>query len=154
MQVKYRGIFWGSEHANLQLRAMWNFGIKPPNRWFIDNPTNGIEFFPIEKKAKYVPPMKDVIRVILAAEGETQDYLWAIALTLGRMSEVNRLEWRDVDFENKSIKLYTRKSKGGNLVPRTIPMCKTLKEVLERRLKGNRTQWVFWHTYYSRKVKE
>lgn len=136
------------------LRAMWNFGIKPPNRWFIENPTDGIEFFPVEKKVKYVPPMEDVKRVILAAEGETQDYLWAIALTLGRMSEVNRLEWKDVDFENKSVKLYTRKSKGGNLVPRTIPMCKTLKEVLERRLKGNRTPWVFWHTYYSRKVKE
>ena len=36
------------------MRAMWNSGIKPPNRWFTDNPTDGIEFFPVEKKAKYV----------------------------------------------------------------------------------------------------
>ncbi len=136
------------------LRALWNFGIKPPNRWFLENPTDGIEFFPIEKKAKYVPPKEDVIRVIMAAEGEVQDYLWTIALTLARMSEVNRLEWKDVDFENNSLKLYTRKTKGGNLVPRTIPMCKSLRDVLKRRLKGNNTLWVFWHTYYSRKAGE
>lgn len=136
------------------LRAMWNFGIKPPNRWFIVNPTDGIEFFPVEKKVKYVPPLEDIIRVILVAEGEVQDYLWTIALTMGRMSEINRLEWKDVDFINNSVTLYTRKTKGGHLKPRHIPITKTLKSALERRLKGNNTPWVFYHTYYSRKTKE
>ena len=42
------------------LRAVWNYGIKPPNRWFIVNPTDGLEFFPTESKVKYVPPIKDV----------------------------------------------------------------------------------------------
>jgi len=135
------------------LRALWNFGIKPPNRWFIDNPTDGIAFFPVEKKAKYVPPVEDVIKVILTSEGEVQDYLWTLALTMGRMSEINRMEWKDVDFEN-GVTLYTRKTKGGNLKPRKIPMTKTLKDVLKRRLKGNNTPWVFHHTYYSRKTKE
>ena len=74
------------------LRALYNYGINPPNKWFFDNPTDGIEFFSVEKRAKYVPPVDDVIRVILASEGEVQDYLWTIALTLGRMSEVNRME--------------------------------------------------------------
>ncbi len=132
------------------LRAVFNFGIKPPNRWFIDNPTDGIKFFPVEKKAKYVPSQEDVIRVIMASEGETRDYLWTIALTLARVSEVNRLEWKDVDFESRTVRLYTRKTKGGNLVPRSIPMCQTLEEVLKRRLKGNKMQWVFYHTYFSR----
>lgn len=136
------------------LRSLWNFGIKPPNRWFSSNPTDGIEFFPVEKKRKYVPPKEDVIRVIMAAEGEVQDYLWTIALTLGRMSEVNRLEWKDIDFSNNSLTLYTRKSRGGNLVPRSIPISKTLKAVLIRRKKDNPTPWVFWHTYYSRKAGE
>jgi len=132
------------------LRALWNFGIKPPNRWLTINPTDGIEFFPVEKKAKYVPPIEDVIKVILVAEGEVQDYLWTLALTMGRMSEVNRMEWKDVDFNN-GVTLYTRKTKGGNLKPRKIPMTRKLKEVLKRRLKGNNTPWVFQHTYYSRK---
>ncbi len=136
------------------LRALYNYGIKPPNRWFFDNPTDGIEFFSIEKKAKYVPPIDDVIRVIMASEGEVQDYLWAIALTMGRMSEINHMEWKDVDFANTTVTLYSRKNKGGHFVGRKIPMTKKLKEVLKRRLKGNNTPWVFHHTYYSRKVKE
>ncbi|MCG8617707.1 MAG: site-specific integrase, partial [Desulfobacterales bacterium] len=97
---------------------------------------------------------EDVIRVIMAARGEVRDYLWTIALTLGRMSEINRLEWKDVDFENNSLQLYTRKSRGGNLVPRTIPICSTLRDVLDRRRKGNPTQWVFWHRYWSKKAGE
>lgn len=136
------------------LRAMFNFGIKKPNRWFMHNPTDDIDFFPVEKKKKYVPPIKDVIAVLLAASGEVQDYLWTIALTLGRMSEINRLEKDDLDFENGTVTLYTRKSKNGDLVPREIPMTKRLREVLLRRLKGNNTPWVFHHTYYSRKTME
>ncbi len=90
------------------LRALFNYGIKPPNRWFVFNPTDGLEFFPTESKVKYIPPVEDVIKVILAAEGGVQDYLWTIALTLGRMSEVNRLEWKDIDFHNRTVTLYTR----------------------------------------------
>lgn len=136
------------------LRALYNHGINPPNRWFFDNPTDGIEFFSIEKKAKYVPPVDDVIRFILASDGEVQDYLWTIALTLGRMSEVNRMEWKDVDFADSTVTLYSRKNKGGHFVGRKIPITKTLKEVLTRRLKGNKTSWVFHHTYFSRKSGE
>lgn len=64
------------------LRAMWNFGIKPPNNWFTINPTDGIEFFPIENKLKYVPPSEDIKKVLLVADGEAQDYLLTIALTI------------------------------------------------------------------------
>ncbi|HCY87768.1 MAG TPA: integrase, partial [Desulfobacteraceae bacterium] len=112
------------------LRAIFNFGVKKPNRWFNHNPTDDLDFFPVEQKKKYVPPIKDVIAVLLAASGEFQDYLWTIALTLGRMSEVNRLEKSDLDFENGVVTLYTRKSKNGNLTPREIPMTAKLKEVL------------------------
>lgn len=136
------------------IRALFNFGISKPNRWFKHNPTDDIDFFPVEKKRKYVPPIKDVIAVLLASSGEAQDYLWTIALTLGRMSEINRLEKDDVDFENRVVTLYTRKTKGGHLVPRDIPMTSKLEEVLKRRLEGNNTPWVFHHTYYSRKTGE
>ena len=136
------------------LRSLFNFGIKPPNQWFMTNPTNGINFFPVEQRKKYVPPISDVLRVLLVAEGEVQDYLWTIALTIGRMSEINRLEWKDVDFENRSVTLYTRKTKGGNLKPRDIPMTDKLFEVLQRRLDGNTQPWVFHHTYHSSKTGE
>ena len=138
------------------LRALFNFGIKPPNRWFSYNPTDGLGFFPVEKLPRYVPPMKDVIKVILAANEEQQDYLWTIALTMGRMSEINHLQWRDVDFANGVVTLYSRKTKGGNLLPRKIPMCSRQKTILERLHKENKTPtpWVFHHTYFSRKTGE
>ena len=136
------------------LRSLFNFAIKPPNNWLEKNPTDGIEFFPVEMKKKYVPPIVDVLKVLNVAEGEVRDYLWAIALTIGRMSEINRLEWKDVDFANRSVTLYTRKTKGGNLKPRDIPMTDKLHEVLQRRQKGNVQPWVFHHTYRSRKTGE
>jgi hypothetical protein len=64
-----------------------------PNRnWVASNPTRGIPFFPEEKKIKYVPPKEDVLIVFVAVYSDTQDYLWTIALTMGRMSEINRLK--------------------------------------------------------------
>ena len=135
----------------ISLKAMFNWGIKKPNRWFMYNPTDDLEFFRVESRNKYVPPLQDVIAVLLASSGETQDYLWTIALTLARMSEVNRMVWDDVDFENGTVTLYTRKSRSGNLTPRKIMMTKTLRDALLRRLDGNNTKWVFPHTYFSRK---
>ena len=34
-----------------------------------------------------------MLRVFVAADSDTQDFLWTIALTMGRMSEINRLKW-------------------------------------------------------------
>jgi len=76
------------------LRSLFNYGLHPVRNWITHNPTRGIEFFPVDKQIKYVPPNEDVLRVILAADPDIQDYLWTIALTMGRMSEVNRLTWQ------------------------------------------------------------
>ena len=62
--------------------------------WIKENPTEGLEFFPVEKKLHYIPPKQDILRVILAADPDTQDYLWTIALTLGRIGKINRLTYK------------------------------------------------------------
>jgi integrase len=115
------------------LRALFNFAMHSSRNWLSYNPTKGIDFFPVEKKIKYVPPKEDVLRVILMADSDTRDYLWTIALTLGRMSEINRLIWEDVNFEERSVILYTRKKRGGHLTPRKIPMCDRLYSILKQR---------------------
>ncbi|MFW6147155.1 MAG: hypothetical protein ACOC6B_02060 [Thermodesulfobacteriota bacterium] len=115
------------------LRAMFNFGMKPQRGWIPENPTQGIEFFPVEKRIHYVPPKEDVLRVILAAEPDTQDYLWTIALTMGRMSEINRLTCQDVNLKDLYVVLYTRKKRGGHLTPRKVPMPEKLNQILSRR---------------------
>ncbi len=135
------------------LRALFNFAMHPTRDWIKNNPTRGIDFFPTEKRIKYVPPKQDVLRVIMAADPETQDYLWAIALTIGRMGEINRLRWQDVDFQTRNVTLYTRKKRGGHLTPRRIPMTAKLHEILARRFaKRDQTKpWIFWHRHWSRK---
>jgi integrase len=136
------------------LKATFNYGKK---RGLVDrNPLDGIGFFPMEKRIKTVPSPEDIDKVIAVADPETQDYLWVIRETMGRISEINRLEWKDVNLNDRYVVLYTRKKKGGHLTPRKIPMTSKLYEVLSRQnLKRDLSKpWVFWHEYVSSKTGE
>ena len=136
------------------LKATFNYGKK---RELIDrNPLEGIGFFPMDKRIKAVPSSDDINKVIAVADPETQDYLWVIRETLGRISEINRLEWKDVNLTERYVVLYTRKKKGGHLTPRKIPMTSKLYEVLSRQnsKRDVSKQWVFWHKYVSSKTGE
>jgi integrase len=136
------------------LRSLFNFGVK--KKWIKANPTDGVEFLPVEKKVKYIPSQEDIDKVIAVATSEVQDYLWTIRDTLGRMSEINRLTWDDVNFNQLTVTLYTRKKKGGHLTPRKIPMTLRLHNILKRRHADRRKgiPWIFWHEYISSKTKE
>jgi len=135
------------------LRALFNFGMK--REWIASNPTKNLTFFPVEKTMKYVPPKEDVLKVIMAADQEMQNYLWAIRETMGRMGEINRLTWQDVNFDERYVVLYTRKKKGGHLTPRKVPMTEKLFDVLSsmHRQRDKYKPWVFWHRYWDRKAK-
>jgi len=133
------------------LRSLFNFGIT--RKWIKNNPTVGISYFPIEKKLKYIPKKEEIQKVLDCADTDTQDYLRVIKDTMGRMTEINRLKWKDVSFDKKFVVLYTRKKKGSNLTPRKIPMTEKLFEVLSRRYESRDKSkpWVFWHRYWSKK---
>jgi len=75
---------------------------------------------------------------------------------MGRMSEINRLTWDDVNLEGRYLVLYTRKKKGGHLTPRRIPMTQRLFEILCRRYahRDPGKPWVFWHRYWSGRTRE
>ena len=132
------------------LRALFNFCMKIG--WIAFNPTKGIEFLPVEKNIKYVPSKEDVTKVLMLADPDTQDYLYTIKETMGRVGEVNRLTWEDINFEERYVVLYTRKKKGGHLTPRKIPMTDRLFEILSRRYKNRDIdkQLVFWQRYWDR----
>lgn len=136
------------------LRSLFNFGIK--EGWISSNPTKGIPFLPVEKKIKYVPPKEDVLKVIMAADPDTKDYLLSILDTMARVGEINRLSWAEVNFQERSVTLYTRKKRGGNLTPRRVAMTDRLYQMLSRRYdrRDKRKPWVFWHRYWSKKTKE
>lgn len=63
------------------------------------------------KKTKYLPSLEVINKVINSADPDVQDYLITIQDTMGRMSEINRLTWDDVDFARRFVTLYTRKKK-------------------------------------------
>jgi integrase len=134
------------------LRALFNFGMETQRGWLVRNPTMGIKFLPVAKRARYVPSREEVLRVILAADHDTRDYLWTIALTMGRMSEVNRLTWNDVNFVERYVVLYTRKKRGGHFTPRKVPMPDKLHDVLSRRYasRDKEKPWIFWHRHWDR----
>jgi len=110
------------------IRALFNFGMA---EGMIDyNPTIGIKFYPVERKKKYIPPYDDIEKVLATASQEDRDYLLAIALTMGRIREVNDIKWSDI--HDDYLILRTRKSRNSDIVERIIPMTKQLKEVIER----------------------
>jgi integrase len=133
------------------LRATFNFGIK--KKFISSNPANVVDFFPVTKSKKYVPPKEDVYKVIRCANPDEQDYLLAIILTAARMNEINSLKWEDVDFNKREITLWTRKKRGGNRESRGVPMVAKLQEILLNRYnnRDGERPWVFWHRYWSRK---
>ena len=136
------------------LRALFNFGVI--RNWISENPTRSLSFFPVEKRLKYIRPQADVLKVIAAADPDTQDYLWSIKETMARVGEINRLTWTDVNLEERYVVLYTRKKKGGHLTPRKVPMTQKLFAVLSRRYRGRdeKKPWVFWQRHWDKKKKE
>lgn len=133
------------------LRATFNYGLKKGVT--IHNPVKEVCFLPVEKRIKYTPPTEDIDKVIAVAPEDTQAYLWTIRETLGRVSEINRLTWADVNLQERYVTLYTRKKSGGHLTPRRIWMTDKLHSILSE-IAAARTDnhpWVFWHRYYSSK---
>jgi integrase len=63
------------------------------------------------------------------------------------------MTWKDIDFENRYVTLWTRKRKNGNLKPRDVPMVQKLYDIMKFRYEKRNPDlnWIFWHTYWSRK---
>lgn len=136
------------------LKALFNHAVRL--KVIKENPVVGIPFLPVDKKTKFVPSAEDIDKVIAVADPDTQDYLWVIRETMGRMGEINGLTWDDVDLDGRYVILYTRKKKGGSRTPRKVGMTRKLLEVLSRRYASRdpNMPWVFWHTYHSSKTGE
>jgi integrase len=144
-----------NETANKELRhlkALFNWGLK--SELIVSNPAANVPMMRIEKKRKRIPTQDEINKILEVATTEQQDYLWCLRETLGRSREINGLTWDDVDFNNKTVTLYTRKKKHRTRTPRVIPMTSTLFNVLSERHSRREVDipWVFWHRYRSRKV--
>jgi len=125
------------------LRALYNWGVR--NDHININPLKHIEPKGEDQYKKYVPPPEDINAVLLAADQEDMDLILTIYSTGARISEVLRLTWDDINLEQNSITLWTRKRKGGGMQADTLAMTVKLNDVMQRRWKTRNkdSQYVF-----------
>jgi len=97
------------------------------------NPVINLNPYPEEENLRYIPPVEDIDRVILVATDFELDFIQTVYHTLGRLSEVLPLGWKDINFEKRTAKLRTRKRKGGQIQSDLVPMSETLFRCLKRR---------------------
>jgi len=97
------------------------------------NPVINLEPYPEEETPRYIPPVEDIDRVILAATDWELDFIQTVYHTLGRLSEILRLTWEDVNLEKRTVLLRTRKRKGGQIQSDLVPMSLTLYSCLKKR---------------------
>lgn len=128
------------------LCALWSWGQKTLGLTY-PNPVLKIDRMPHTPANKTVPSEEDILKIILAAApGDEQDIVLCCLHTLGRIDEVLRMTWQDVNFEKRLVTLWTRKRRNGAYEADDLPMEADLYEVLSSRWK-NRTQdtWVFFN---------
>lgn len=87
------------------------------------NPCNGIKFFPVIRRLKYIPPDKDIQAIMDICTDEQKRLLQFLMETGCRINEALKLTGSDIIEE--FIVLTTRKSKNSDLVPRKLllPEC-------------------------------
>lgn len=128
------------------LSALFNWG-RRTLKLQTHNPCLDIDKMPHQAKEKAIPTEKEILKILAAAApGDEKDIIVCCLHTLGRIDEILRLTWQDVNFEKKAVILWTRKRRDGTYEPDALPMNQTLEETLWRRWKERKQEkWVFYN---------
>lgn len=124
-----------------ELTTLFNWFIR--SKFIPLNPCTGIEKYRTEKYYPYVPPPEDINKVLLQADDFQYDFLQTVYHLSARRKEVMELMWEDVDFENRTVALWTRKRFGGQLEKDVLKMNSVLYEILMERYESKSCEWVF-----------
>ncbi|MCP4575187.1 MAG: site-specific integrase [Deltaproteobacteria bacterium] len=104
-----------------ELMAFFNYAVK-----FHDLPTNPvakIDPLPVNRTPQPVLTEEEFIKLMLAASRHDRNMLIVLGTTGARRSEIFRLTWTDdINFEKRTIRLGTRKSRDGSMKYRYCPM--------------------------------
>lgn len=117
--------------ANLDFEILRNFF-----RWsvemglLVESPMRPLRRFPQGKPVKIIPTKDDIDLLIRSSVGQDRLLLLLLVYTMGRISEIKGLQWKDIDLEHKILHLRTRKTRDGSESVRTIPINGSLLECL------------------------
>ena len=109
------------------------------------NPVFLVEKLSVERQKKVIPIPQDMAKILMAA-GADRPLLLVLFHTMARIDEILRLKWEDVNFQEKAVRLWTRKRRGGNWEFDWLPMNEDLEEVLwSLWQKREQDEWVFYN---------
>jgi integrase len=128
------------------LRAFYKWAIK--KRLTTHSPCDGVERYGEDERRRYIPPAEDFLAVVQVANGFELDLIQTVMHTLGRLSEVLQLRIEDVNLNDRTVELETRKRDGGGSRRNKIVMSEPLFQCLQRRTQDlpDGTEYVFPHT--------
>lgn len=112
------------------------------------NPFWDLDKMPHTVEEKYIPPETDMLKLIMAADPETdeKDLILTIIHTVARVDEILRLKWQDVNFTQRTVKKWTRKRKSGSYEAVTVYLNDDLYKILKTRWDArNNNLWVFYN---------
>jgi integrase len=110
------------------------------------NPVAEIDTLPVERKPQPVPTEEEVVRLLMAADRHDRNLIIACCTTGGRRSEIFRWRWHeDINFEKRTVRLGTRKTRSGDMKHRWTHMNEMLFDALQDqwRTKLPHTDYVF-----------
>lgn len=106
------------------------------------NPVAFTDYFPHDRKAQFTPTIEMVLHLIASATRKERVFLYSYIYTGARRSEIYRWKWaEDINFEQQTYRLTTRKTRDGNLEEQWFKMPPELYDEL-----------IWW--YENRTIKE
>jgi integrase len=113
------------------VRAIYSWACRPTRRLVPANPTIGVELPPVDEVERDRAATAEQAEALLEPLSPGDRVPYALAFYAGlRRSEVDRLEWRDVDLER--LWLVVRESKSQAGTGRRLPIAAPLKPILLR----------------------
>lgn len=132
---------WTLNELRKILNAIFNLGIR--NNKMSTNPIRKVDPFPIDDIRKYIPPEKDLLKVMRKATPRQRDQLLFIKNTMCRVSTSKNVTWSDVNRKDRWVTLRTRKTRGGGEKSWNVPINSELRPVLASLLKNSTSEFLF-----------
>lgn len=128
------------------LSALFHFAVKRL-KLISHNPVVEIPQMPHQTPQKHIPTEEQLLSLIMASEPSIErPLILCLVHTLARIDELLRWTWADINFEHRTVTLWTRKRSGGQLESDTLPMNDALFDVLQGAWKKRvQDTWVFFN---------